>query len=185
MFRSDEEAAVQRADALPEIYSAFADAQMLFHRAAAIGDAHLAAAAQIHLIEEADDADRKNVGMVDGKAPSQTLGMELPEIIVALFQVMAEILHLGVLRFRIHVLQKQRDALLLRDAAHPAEAREGGFHARLAVAGKMIAGMDHDPAGAQALGGDLRAHQLDRLGAWPDEHQPGRGARAGEVRPLR
>ena len=60
---------------------------------------------------------------------------------------------LGRGRLGVQVLEQQLDLLLLGDLAGTGEAGDGRLHALPLVGGEMIAAVNDDPAGAEAVGG--------------------------------
>ena len=75
---------------------------------------------------------------------------QLVEVVAAFGDVVGEVVDLGVVGLRVHVLEQQLHALLSAWAEARLQALERGRLAALEVAGEVVAGMDHDPAGAEA-----------------------------------
>jgi hypothetical protein len=74
---------------------------MLFVLPMTIRQADLFTAPQAQRVDEAVDAFRNQGGMLDGKSPAQVGGVDSSEIILALFNVMGEVVDFSVLRFSV------------------------------------------------------------------------------------
>jgi len=133
---------------------------MLFLGAPAIREPHLVAARQIHAGEEAFDTFRHEMRVVDREGPAQPRRFQRIEEVVALFEIVPKVMHLGVVRLPVHVLQQQREPDLLGMLAHVQEPVARGLPPHRDIGGEVIARVYHHPLAAEPLAGFHVAEQI-------------------------
>ena len=101
-------------------------------RAAAVGEAHLAAAFEIEARHELVDAVRVDVRVVHGKAPAERGRVEAVEVVLAFLDVVRKVVNFRLLRLGVEVLEQElRFFFSASFAALPMRATAASMRARL------------------------------------------------------
>ena len=91
----------------PEVDRALAGAKVILVSTVVVGHTHLAAAPEIHGVEEAVDALGNEMRMVDRERPAEVRRLDTTEVLTTLLEIVGEVTDLGVLRLPVEVLQEQ------------------------------------------------------------------------------
>ena len=139
---------------LGEIDGALAGLQVLLVVAAVVGQPHLAAAREADGIEEAPDALRDQVRMVDGEGPPERGRGDAAEVLAALLDAEREVAHLGMLRLAVQVFEEEAHAGPLGPLRRAREPRNARFPAGRVVRREVKPAVHDDPFGV-----DLRSER--------------------------
>src|ERR1700675_4740348 len=133
---------------LGEIDGALTGLQVLLVVAAVVGHPHFAAARETDGIEKAPDALRDQVRMVDGEGPPERGRGNAAEVLAALLDAEREVVHLGMLRLAVQVLEEEAHAGPLGPLRRAREPRNARFPAGRVVRREVKPAVHDDPFGA-------------------------------------
>ena len=134
-----------------EIDVAFTRDQVHFLITVVVGQAHLADTVDTEGVQEAIDAVRHQVGVVDGEGHAEVLRGDGIEVDPALFDRVGQVMYFGIVRLKVQVLQQQHRAdrlCICNDAFQPCQR---GVFALLQVGREVEPGMDDCPLAPQLL----------------------------------
>jgi hypothetical protein len=168
--------------------------------APAIGEADLRHPLHRDRVHEALHPLRKQVRVVRREGEREGGRVDRLVVVAPLLHRVREVVHLGVLRFLVQVLEQQPRAAAPRVLDHAFGPLESGAHPHLDVGGEVVAGVHHDPPGTQPRRGvdvalDILVHRLGhhgrvlrdvdrRKGVQPELHAVPLARRADAARAL-
>jgi hypothetical protein len=138
---------LEAAEHLGEIDRALAGLQVLLVVAAVVGQPDLAAACDAEGIEEAPDALRDQVRVVDGEGPPERGRDDAAEVLAALLDAEREVVHLGMLRLAVQVFEEEAHAGPLGPLRRTREPGNARFPAGRVVRREVKPAVHDDPFG--------------------------------------
>ena len=127
--------------------------------AEAIGESHLLDQCHIERTDKPGYALRHEVRMVGSERQPERRRADLLEIETPFLDRMGEVVHFGVFRFLVQVLQKHQSAALLGVIDDALQPFASGAHPLFTVRGEVKAGMQDDPLRTEPYRGiDIGSH---------------------------
>ena len=113
--------------------------------AVAVGEPHLADPPEVERLHESLDALGNQVRVVGRERELEGGRGDVP-VVLPLLDRVREVMHLGVLRLLVEVLEQQQRLLLLGMGDDALEPLAAGLHAHALVLGEVVARVHHHPA---------------------------------------